>query len=219
MWNSAAYGLLDVPVEVDPVAEAHVAAFELRWGFAMPAAVREWVVGDWRDWVAGARSHYPPAYDLLELLDWSGPGARHLVVDRDSQNCCAFTVHVDEGDDPPVYLVAPDDTTGGSRRVYAERYTTFTRIMAWDQVLFERGGKYADARPLPPAALPWLVARFEPLPPTFGWAGNQGCDTVRRFEGPAMVMVAVEAGTILYSVVVSDDPGLLAEISTRLRAW
>jgi hypothetical protein len=218
MWNVDAYSLLDVPIEVDAVAEARVAAFELRWGFTVPAAVREWIVGDWRDWTGGQFADCPPRDDRLELLSPAGPGSRFLVVDRDSQNCCAFVVSVDEHDDPPVFLVDPDDTTGASRSVYAERFTAFTQVMVWDGKLFKEIGEFEDSRALPPGALPWLLAQLEPLPTTLGWAGNQGCDAVHRFDGPAAVLLAVEAGTILHSYVVCDDPHLRAEVTAALRS-
>ncbi|MEU7826281.1 hypothetical protein [Catellatospora sp. NPDC049133] len=216
MWNAHAYDLLDVPVQVDPIAEAQAAAFESRWGFAMPAAVREWVVGDWRDWARGPSVDLPPMYHQLEMLSEEEPGSRLMVVDRDSQGCCAFVVSVDDHDDPPVLVLERDDTTGESRSTYTHQFTAFTHAMAWDLKLWRANFESRHYLPLPANALSWLQARLEPRPTTYHWAGNQWCDAVHRFGGPAAVMVAVEADRIQYSLVVCDDVRLRDEIHSVL---
>jgi hypothetical protein len=109
-------------------------------------------------------------------------------------------------DDPPVYLIDPDDDTCASRSRYAGTFVDYAFTTAWDAVLWN-GEMSADFdHPLPAGALEPLSTRLTALPTTHGWVMNQDCDTVYRFDGPAKVAVAVTGGTALWSVIAA--PGI-----------
>jgi hypothetical protein len=219
MWHQRVYDLLDVPVGVDPVAHRQVAAFERRAQLVVPPAVREWLVGDWRDWTTGQHVDYPPTAETVGLLSPRGPGRRFLLVDRDSQDCCAFITPVDEGDDPPVYRIAPDDAEGTTRSVFARSFRAYALTMVWDLQLFiADGGESVGRRTLPPTALAWLNTRLTRIPSTYGWSGNSTCDTVHRFTGPAKVWIQITADEISYGLVKTSDRALETEILAALAA-
>ncbi|SCG66854.1 hypothetical protein [Micromonospora inositola] len=220
MWNAEAYALLDGEVTVDPSAAARLDAWQRRWDVTLPAAVREWFA------VGGPgrimQDNDLAGVDWLALLDDTGPGARLLHLEDDSQGCCTWVVPLDAGDDPPVLLLAPDDATGESGRVYAERFTVYTLARAWETRLFEALDRSGDGfdldHPLPSGALDRLAGRLTALPVTHGWAGNQGCDALYRFDGPAMVGLAVAGDVVLWSAVASDDRALRDELRALVGA-
>jgi hypothetical protein len=211
---------------VPNAAEENVAAFE-RWvGAGLPAAVREWFVTDGPGRIAAGQDNVLTGHDELVRLGPTGPGGRYLPLERDSQDCCAWVVPLDEGDDPPVYLVDPDadtdDAIDATRTRYVDRFTAYTRVKAWDVALFaaarESGGDFEFDTALPAGALGRLSERLVALPTTYGWAGNQTCDAMYRFDGAARIAVAVQGDVALWSVVASGDPALRTELRTLLTA-
>ncbi|BBH70660.1 hypothetical protein ACTI_73450 [Actinoplanes sp. OR16] len=218
MWHDAVYRLLDVTSAIDAEAGQEVQALEWRWRVSVPAAVREWVVGDWRYWKAGKHIDYAPNTATLRQLAPTGREARFLVIDEDGQGCCAFVVAVDEGDDPPVYLIGPDDTAAESRSLHARSFTEYALATVWDSKQHEDGGgRWAFSRALPPGALPWLGERLQRLPRTFGWAGNRPCEVVHRFTGRADVLLAVSGDEIHHSHVNGADRAFVEQIADLSR--
>jgi len=55
-----------------------------------------------------------------------------------------------------------------------------------------------------------------PRPTTFGWAHNQGCDAVYRFDGPARVATAVTGTTAAWTAIATPDLALRARIADIL---
>ncbi|MBM2622522.1 hypothetical protein JIG36_44175 [Actinoplanes sp. LDG1-06] len=86
---------------------------------------------------------------------------------------------------------------------YADSFSDYLFTADWDTRLLAEGSAEFDY-PLPERAIPALRRQLDELPSTYSWAGNQGCDRVYRFGGPARVLVAVAGDQVLYSV--ADDP-------------
>jgi hypothetical protein len=144
----------------------------------------------------------------------------YLLLETDSQHCCRWvTPWNSHEDDPPVYLIDPDDRSCQSRSRYAATFSTYVFAQAWDALLWGSEVIATDFdHPLPPQALPALASRFRQLPTTYGWAINQGCDAVYRFDGDARVALAVQADTALWSVAAAPSPALAATIASVLGA-
>ena len=205
-WNGAAFGVLGGPGEPDE--GAGLAAVERWLGGPLPAAVREWfVLGGDRRLAAVSANLVTRAGDLNGRTAGRFLDHGYLLLETDGQHCCRWVVPVTTGaTDPPVYLVDPDDDACTTRSRYAASFADYTYTAAWDAALW-RGELSADFdHPLPPDALGLLGRRLTTLPATHGWAMNQSCDTVHRFDGPAKVAVAVAGGTAVWSAVAAPSP-------------
>jgi hypothetical protein len=53
-------------------------------------------------------------------------------LETDSQHCCRWVTPLDDGDDPVVYLVDPDDFTGETGTPHALSFTAYTEADVWD---------------------------------------------------------------------------------------
>ena len=169
-WNEAAFGVLggaDGPAEC-----VEFAAVERWLRGPLPAAVREWFV------LGGDRRLAAVSANLLTLAgDLTGRTAGrfldhgYLLLETDSQRCCRWVVPITTvADDPPVYLVDPDDDACVTRIRYAGSFSDHTYTAAWDATLW-RGEVSADFdHPLLPDALKVLRRRLTALPATHGWA-------------------------------------------------
>jgi hypothetical protein len=100
-----------------------------------------------------------------------------------------------------VYLTDSDDDTCASRSRYAGTFSDYAFTAAWDAALWTAEVSADFNHPLPAGALDALKTRLTALPTTYGWAMNQSCDAVYRFEGSAKVAVAVTGGTALWSAI------------------
>lgn len=205
-WNAAAYEILG-GFEGDAAAGTELAALE-RWVRGrLPEAVREWYLfgGDRR--LASISSNLVTrTQDFTNQTVIRFLASGYLLLETDSQHCCRWVVEASSADDDPqVYLVDPDDDacTSGSR--YVGTFSDYAFTAAWDAVLW-KGEVWADFdHPLPVGALDALKTRLTPLPTTSGWAMNQRCDAVYRFEGVAKVAVAVAGGSALWSAIAAPS--------------
>ena len=69
----------------------------------------------------------------------------------------------------------------------------------------------------PPDAVKDLVALLRQGPTTYGWAHNQGCDAVYRFDGEAArVSLALTGGAAVWTVTSAPDPELRTVIADTL---
>lgn len=200
---------------LDQRAVAAIEALERGSGLRVPAAVREWYcVSTAVDWLGDRRGNFLVAsHELGQPVDDIDYLARgQLVTETDCQFCCRWAVEIvrDAADDPPVWLIDPMDGDPFTER-YADRFTDYVLTSVWDACLPADAITKFD-HPLPARALNKLRQRFTELPPTYAWAGSQGCDAVYRFDGTAQVTVAVEAENALYSVVNVDDDDQAAEL-------
>ncbi|WP_204015006.1 hypothetical protein [Virgisporangium aurantiacum] len=214
---------------------AAIDALERRSGLRVPAAVREWyAVRDASAWLRERRGNVlVDAHDLgrpLNGVDYLGRG--RLATETDCQFCCRWVVRLPaardgtqplfplpqpspvEVDDPPVFLVDPEDADSHEDR-YADRFTTYVLTSVWDAHLPAEAVSDFD-RPLPPDALPTLRRRFPELPATYAWAGNQDCEAMYRFDGAARILLAVKGPIMVYAVVATDDPATRAEVLATL---
>ncbi|WP_433788785.1 hypothetical protein [Actinoplanes sp. CA-252034] len=202
VWKAAAYeivGRTDVMAEV----AAELLALQEWAGGPLPAAVEEWFRfgGDQRlDSVSCNR--------ITRTENLTGPTVArflesgYLLLETDSQECCRWVVPVPgEDGDPPVYLIDPEDDACASRSRYADTFSDYAFTTAWDAVLWSGELSAEFDHPLPPGALFALGSRLTRLPETYGWAMNQGCDRVYRFDGSAKVAVAVADGVALWSAI------------------
>ncbi|GHJ49121.1 hypothetical protein Cs7R123_64630 [Catellatospora sp. TT07R-123] len=213
-WNRAAFDALGGGVTTgDP---ARLAALRERLDVELPAAVREWLTSDGPDLLYDPRGNRLATASTVTRLDDTPPGSDYVWLETDCQDCCDWFVRVDEGDDPPVYLLDPEDGTGESRLEYAARFSDYALVRVWEKRMFDAEVDFLLHRRIPPGAVEVLRERLTELPVTYGWAGNQGCEQVLRFDGPAMVGLALIGDTAVWSVVISDDPALRAELSTLL---
>jgi hypothetical protein len=213
-WNAAALRLLDIPVD-STVGAVLVADTERRLRRRLPAAVGEW-------FRAGADRRLAQLSDN-HITDLASPGkpdharfldAGLLLLETDSQYCCRWVTPLDGGDNPVIYLIDPDDFAGESRSPYADSFTAYTEADAWDARLYRtEDAAWSFDHELNPDAVGMLAAMLDRRPSTFGWAHNQGCDAVHRFDGPARVAIAVTGETAAWTVVSTVDPALRSEIA------
>ena len=194
--------------------QAGVDELERRIGRRLPAAVREW-------FGLGADRRLAELTDnrITDLASLPGEflTAGLLLLETDSQYCCQLVTTLDEGDNPPVYVVDPDDFAGETRSRYAETFTTYTEAVVWDALL--RGvdeAVWSFDHEIRPGAIENLANILTPGPTTFDWAHNQGCDAVYRFHGEARVAVASAGGTALWTVTSAPDPTLRTVIAEML---
>jgi len=61
-----------------------------------------------------------------------------------------------------------------------------------------------------------LAALLRQGPTTYGWAHNQGCDAVYRFDGKARVSVALADGAAVWTATAAPDPELRTVIVDTL---
>jgi hypothetical protein len=188
-------------------ARDEVAAFEGWAGGALPEAVREWfLLGGDRRLASISSNLITTAPDLTSRTVGRFLDRGFLLLETDSQHCCQWVVTVSAAaDDPPVYLIDPDDFAGATRSRYAATFSDYSFAAAWDTTLWA-GQPSADFdHPLPADALETLRLRLTALPTTHGWAMNQHCDMVYRFGGFAEVAVAVAESTALWSAIAAPS--------------
>ena len=206
-WNSAAYAMLG-PDDESAEARADLTELEHATGAPLPEAVREWYLlgGDRR--LAAISSNL-----VTQTPDFKGQTINRflpsgfLLLETDSQHCCRWVVATSTtNDDPPVYLIDPDDDACMTRTRYANTFSDYAFTCAWDAELWN-GELLTDFdHPLPLGALDTLKARLTMLPTTYGWAMNQSCDAVYRFNGPALIALAVSGTTALWSAIAASSP-------------
>ena len=216
VWNAAAYGIVG---RAEGVMElpAELLALQEWVGGSLPAAVEEWyrLGGDQRLASVSCnritRTENLTAATVARFL-----ASGFLLLETDSQECCRWVVAASGEDaDPPVYLIDPEDDACASRSRYADTFSDYAFTTAWDAVLWSGEPSAEFDHPLPPGALAALGSRLTRLPETYGWAMNQGCDRVYRFDGNAKVAVAVADGVALWSAISAPSNGMreaLAEI-------
>lgn len=130
-----------------------------------------------------------------------------LLLETDSQHCCQWVTPLDGPDDPVVYLIDPDDFEGESRTPYADSFTTFTETAVWDALLYRTDdAAWSFDHELRSDAVATLTTMLRPLPTTFGWAHNQGCDAIYRFDGPARVAIAVTGTMAVWTAARPPTP-------------
>lgn len=219
-WNDGAYEILGGCDEtVDERTRLTMGQGEL--GRLLPAAVREWYLlgGDRRlasvssNLIAGTRDFASrPVTRFADNV--------YLLLETDSQHCCQWVVAISRGhDDRPVYLVDADDDTCTTRTVYAATFSDYSLTAAWDAILW--AGELATGfdHPLPPGALDALTVRLTALPARHGWAVNQGCETVYRFDGAAKVVVAVTGETRRWgSAIAASSAAMRDALATLIGA-
>ena len=201
-WNNAALHLLDIR-KIPP----RDSGLERGLGRSLPAAVAEWFRAG-----ADRRLAQLGGNNITTAASLGGPDhvrfldAGLLLLETDNQRCCRWVTPLDAGDDPAVYLVDPEDFTGASRTVYAASFTAYTEADVWDALLFrtEDAVRSFD-HALRPDALRTLDDRLDRRPSTYGWARNQGCDVVHRFDGPARVAIAVTGSTAVRTITASPS--------------
>ncbi|MET7400321.1 hypothetical protein ABZS66_43230 [Dactylosporangium sp. NPDC005572] len=157
-----------------------------------------------------------------------------LVTETDSQCCWRWAVrlrppryageplfHLPEvpptvlDEDPPVWIIDPDDDDP-FEKLYADHFSTYVLTSVWTAQAFGPDSFFTDDDRLPRQALDALRQRYVELPTTYAWAGNQPCDAVYRFTGPANIMIAVRDETALHTFVATDNEQELARIRAVL---
>lgn len=205
-WNDAAFEVLGGHDEHTD-ARDELAALEGRIRGPLPEAVREWYLlgGDRR--LASVSSNLVTAtrdFGSRTVSRFLDNG--YLLLETDSQHCCRWVAAISAAyGDPPVYLIDPDDDACATRSRYASSFSDYAFTAAWDATLWAGELAAEFDHPLPPDALDALALRLTALPATRGWAMNQGCDTVYRFEGAAKVAIAVAGSTALWSAVAAPS--------------
>lgn len=202
-WHEAAYEVLggdDEPANV----RHDVELLESWTGGPLPDAVREWYLRGGGQRLAAVSANLVTRtrdFDRATVGRFLDHG--FLLLETDSQHCCRWVVAVSAtDDDPPVYLIDPDDDACVTRSRYAATFSDYAFAHAWDAALWAEPDLLTEFdRPLPAGALDALTARLTTLPVTHGWAMNQGCDAVHRFGGAARVAVAVDGGVALWSAI------------------
>jgi len=212
-WNEAAFRILDMSSGGRDGAEL-LAEAERRMSRLLPAAIREW-------FSSGADRRLAELSDnrIADPSSFTGEFlmAGLLLLETDSQYCCQLVATLDEGDNPPVYVVDPDDFAGTTRSRYADNFTTYTEAVVWDALL--RGvddAMWSFDHEVEPDAVEGLAALLRQGATTYGWAHNQGCDAVYRFDGKARVS-ALADGAAVWTATAAPDPELRTVIADTLR--
>lgn len=117
-----------------------------------------------------------------------------------------------------IYLIDPDADACVSRSRYAGTFSDYAFTAAWDAALWKSEMSADFDHPLPPDALDALKTRLTALPTTQGWAMNQSCEAVYRFEGPAKVALAVTGGTALWSAIAAPSSSTRKAFATLVGA-
>lgn len=214
-WSSAAYELLGGTADRADEPDGPLARLEHHIGGPLPAAVREWFRYGGADRTAALGD------DLLtRTRDLTGPdvdrflAAGHLLLGTDSQRCCRWVVTISPGDDdPPVYLIDPDDQACATRTRYADSFSAYTFSCVWDATLWRNNPLTGFDHPRPPDVVGRLAERLTGLPTTYGWAMNQSCDAVYRFGGEAEVALAVVGDTAVWSAIHAPSPALRRQLA------
>ncbi|WP_238015829.1 hypothetical protein KZZ52_28335 [Dactylosporangium sp. AC04546] len=212
-------------------------ALERESGLHVPPAVREWYsVRGAVEWLARHSDNILVSAaglgDPIDGLDYLDGG--RLVTETDAQCCWRWAVRLRppryEGEplfhlpgappatldeDPPVWIIDPDDDDP-FEQLYADRFSEYVLTSVWTAQAFGKESFFTDDDRLPRQALDTLRQRYVELPTTYAWAGNQPCDAVYRFTGPARVMIAVQGQTALHTVVATDSEQELARIRAVL---
>lgn len=231
-WHADAYRLMGIEPTTDPALSAHVYPVERRLGRQLPGSVREWFTTPGAvSWLADRRGNFMVSSEQLgEPLDGVDHVSRdELAVETDCQYCCRWVVRLPaldqiDGTNQPVALADPTvdlvDPEGKDQLVqrYADRFSEYVLTSVWDAHLPSDNSDWEFDHPLRPEALSELRRRYPELPTTYGWAGNQGCDAMFRFDGGAKVLLAVAGDTALYSGVVAPSAKVRREVQTLLGA-
>ncbi|MGI5175939.1 hypothetical protein ACQEVZ_28785 [Dactylosporangium sp. CA-152071] len=212
-------------------------ALEREWGLHVPLAVREWYsIQGAVEWLARHSDNILVSAarlgDPIDGLDYLDGG--RLVTETDSQCCWRWVVRlrpprydgeplfdlpeappitVDE--DPPVWIIDPD-RHDPFEKLYADHFSNYVLTSVWTAQAFGKDSFFTDDDRLPRQALDTLRQRYLELPTTYAWAGNQPCDAVYRFTGPARIMIAVRGETALYTFMATDSQQELAKIRAVL---
>jgi len=215
-WNEAAYEVLGGRDELTE-ARDELAVLEGWIGGQLPEAVHEWyLLGGDRRLASISSNSVTLTRDFTSRTVSRFLDNGYLLLETDSQQCCRWVVATSAAyDDPPVYLIDPDDDACATRSRYATSFSDYAFTAAWDATLWAGELSAAFDHALPPNALDALKLRLTALPATHGWALNQGCDTVYRFGGAAEVAVAVRGSTALWSAIAAPSAAMrdtLAEL-------
>ncbi len=239
-WHSDTYQLLGITPSPVPRAAVLMDDWE-RWSeYRLPAAIKEWYsVPDAAECLARRRDNLlVPAARLGEPVDRIDYLTRGLLVtETDSQGCCRWAVRLEPpqsryrqeplfelpspdttvqiGDDPPVWIVDADDSEAPLER-YSDTFSAYVLTCAWDARIWAGNPAVVFDHPLPPGAIDTLRRDCTELPTTYAWAGNQPCDAMYRFDGPAQILVAVAGGRSAYSVVKTDNQQRRARVLSIL---
>jgi hypothetical protein len=209
VWNTAAYEIVG-RAEGTAEVPAELLALQHGVGGSLPAAVEEWYRfgGDQR-LASVSCNRITRTQNLNDQTVTRFLASGYLLLETDSQECCRWVVAASGEDaDPPVYLIDPEDDACTSRNCYADTFSDYAFTAAWDAVLWSGELSPEFDHPLPPGALSVLGSHLTRLPTTYGWAMNQGCDRVYRFDGSAKVAVAVADGVALWSAIAAPTNAL-----------
>jgi len=215
-WNAAAYEVIG-GAESRAGASAELIALQDRIGGPLPAAVQEWYRfgGDQRLALVSC-NQTTRTQDFTDEAVARFLAHGYLLLETDSQNCCRWVVAASSTNtNPPVYLIDPDDDTCATRSRYADTFCDYAFSTVWDAVMWSGEMSAEFDHPLPSGDLDSLRSRLTVLPTTYGWAMNQGCDTVYRFDGTAKVAVAVTDDVALWSAIDAPSAAMrdaLAEV-------
>jgi hypothetical protein len=152
-WNEAAYEVLGGCGE-SAQARGEVAALEGSAGGTLPEAVREWyLLGGDRRLASISSNVITMATDLTSRTVGRFLDHGFLLLETDSQYCCRWVATVSAADDPPVYLIDPNDDACATRSRYAATFSDYTFTAAWDATLWA-GQPFAEFdHPLPSDAI------------------------------------------------------------------
>jgi hypothetical protein len=219
LWNQLAYELLGEITAERPDA-GRLSELKRRSGSRVPAAIWEWfAVGGDALLAPIVHNRITTVTDLAEADVGRFLDSGYLLLETDSQHCCQWVTSVNAvEDDPPVYLIDPDDYTCDTRTRYANEFSSYTFTCAWDALLWHDDVTADFDHSVPDDALDRLREQLSELPTTYGWAGNQGCDAVYRFEGAARVGLAISGRSALWSAISAPSPAVRDSIASIVGA-
>lgn len=218
-FHSATFGILGSEPPLSPAAQAEVEQAERRLGFALPASVREWYCYEGAINILATHSNKDSPIALGEFVVQQWQTRRLLPFQLENQGVCVWAILLNGSEDPPVYVDV--DSDGRQWQMHAPTFSAYVGTCVWDYacVLHRPALVAAQNKPLSPAALNELRARYSEQPVTFGspgsaqyrFAGDDRAILIWISEGQADWFIgALDAKTLetaLRSVWRIDDVG------------
>jgi hypothetical protein len=206
------------PQKSDDSGEA-LAQVEARIRRPLPASVREWYELEDACEILRAYSNADPPLEIADLgkvdkyTDGEGPHdllSRHLLLfKRENQGVCAWAIHLNGTDDPPV--VVDVDTQFRSWVPCADSFSQYVYSCVWDhsQVIQNTYSEdlllQAQNRPLSKEALEFLRVHFQAELVTYGWPGEM---QYRFLNGDQRILIWANPKQADWQIVADSEQSL-----------
>ncbi len=223
-YHQAAFNLIGVAPEFDPVAEKVLSGFERERDFQFPASVREWYSQRGAAQLLEQRDSCIEAVSVEELgrpqkvcqptpereIDPIPEG--HLTFLDEVQGGTSWTARLDGSDDPPVFVAEGGPNT--ERHEACDRFSTFNYCHLWDFRIAQGREAWVVVERFDDSlqATLDLASPFMELPRTHFWPQS----TEYRFQWEDQAVLIQKNGDSYLELSLSaNDSDSLANLLTR----